>query len=183
MKLTELMETIVNSDRDHWHKITCWGANTGPSYHERLTFFQTWEGQKGVLEAEDHSNVAIYIPDVSVTIAFGLKALDDFREDWANQFPDPHASSSYVDVFYNNALVFRDVYVSVDGGRSKLPLPRRIFDKTDKKKVVALEVQEDHYHFIRLVDSFEGGTHDFDDYFKRAGFKVVKERWPILGSS
>ena len=60
-----------------------------------------------------------------------------------------------MDVFYNNAMVFRDVYVTVDGGRAKLPLPKRVFDKA-KDKVIALEVPRAHHDFMRLVDSFQG---------------------------
>lgn len=180
MTLETLMEKVIHSHREEWHKITCWGANSAPSYHNRLTFYETWESNyHGVLDAEDHSNVAVYMPDVSITLAFGLHHLDDFKEQWANKFPDSHASSSYVDVFYNNALVFRDVYVSVDGGRAKLPLPTRKFDDANKK-VIALEVPRPRHDFIRLVDHFEGKS-DFDRYFRDAEFKIVNAPWPSFG--
>jgi hypothetical protein len=180
MRLNELMDKIIGSSRSDWHKITCWGANTGPSYHNAFTFYDTWQGNEGVLQEDSHSNVAVYIPDVSITLAFGLRALADFKEEWANKFPDSHASSSYVDVFYNNALVFRDVYVTVDGGRANLPLPTRKFDKATKS-VIALEVPEKRRAFIRLVQSLEGSVRDFDEYFGDAEFKTVNVPWPTFG--
>jgi hypothetical protein len=175
------MDKIIASTRDDWHKITCWGANTGPSYHSGFTFYEKWNNERGVLEESSHSNVAVFIPDISITLAFGMDALDEFKEEWANKFPDSHASSSYVDVFYNNAFVFRDVYVSVDGGRAKLPLPTRTFDK-EKKEVVALEVPERRRDFIRLVESLEGSVDEFDQYFEEAGFSIVKKPWPQFGN-
>ncbi len=181
MTLQEVMDTVIRSSRDDWHKITCWGARSGPSYRERFTFWRTWEGQLGVLEAEGQSNVAVYMPNASITLAFGLDDLEDFREEWANKFPDPKASSSYVDVFYNGALVFRDVYVTVDGGRVHLPLPTPKLDEA-KKKVIALEVPKRRHDFIRLVESLEGSVAEFDRYFQDAGFKIVDRPWPRFGS-
>src|SRR5258706_10531254 len=122
------------------------------------------------------------MPDISITLAFGLEALADFKEEWANKFPDPHASSSYVDVFYNSALVYRDIYVSVDGGRAKLPLPNRKFDKSTDK-VIALEVPKGRHDFIRLINSLGGAISQFDEYFARADFKIVDEPWPEFGLS
>jgi len=173
------MELVVTSSPSDWHTITCWGANSGPSFHDRFDFYDTWNTKfHGVLVADEHSNVAVYKPDVSITLAFGLRQLEDFKEEWANKFPDPHASSSYIDIFYNNALVFRDVSVTVDGGRSRLPLPRRKFDDA-KKKVIALEVPRRRHDFIRLVESLDAGRVDeFDRYFQDAGFAIVNEPWP-----
>jgi hypothetical protein len=42
---------------------------------------------------------------VSITLAFGLHRCDDFREAWANKFPNPHASSSYPPI--NNGRFLR----------------------------------------------------------------------------
>lgn len=177
MRLEELMEKVITSHPDDWHRIVCWGANTGPAYREQFTFYETWESDyHGVLDAEGHSYACVYKPDVSITLSFGLDRSKEFAEEWANKFPDPHASSSWVDVFYNNALVFRDFYITVDGGRAKLPLPRRKWDAA-KKNIIGLEVPKSRRDFIRLVDSFEGGD-EFERYFRDAGFTVVDEPWP-----
>ena len=58
MTLQELIEKVVTSDREDWHKITCWGANSGPSYRDHLQFYNIWEGERGVLNAESHRRVA-----------------------------------------------------------------------------------------------------------------------------
>jgi hypothetical protein len=114
-----------------------------------------------------HSNVAAYKPDVSITMAWWLKQLDSFKEEWANKFPDSSASSHYLGIFYNDALIFRDVYVTVDGGRAKLPLRDRKWD--EKKEIVALNVPRCRRHLVRLVDSLEYAS-QFDRYFQEAGF-------------
>ena len=177
MRLNEVMDKVIGSQRRDWHKITCWGAGSGPSYRNNFTFYETSEGPEGVLHESSHSNVAVYIPDVSITLAFGLDADEEFKGEWVNKFTDSDASSSYVDVFYNNALVFRDLYVTVDGGRAILPLPTQKFDDA-KKKVIALEVPQRRHDFIRLVQSLEGSVSDFDNYFEEADFKRINAPWP-----
>ena len=115
MHLRELIRIIAQSDPSEWHHIACWGAHAGPSYRDRFLFREVHNESPGFLLHEAHSSAAVYIPDISITMAFGLGANEDFKEEWANQFPDEKASSSFVDVFYNAALVYRAVYVTVDG--------------------------------------------------------------------
>lgn len=81
-------------------------------------------------------------------MAWGLKVVEDFKEPWANKFPDAHASSAHVDVFYNNALVYRDIYVLGDGARCYLPLP--------KTRETPGAVPEGYARFVRLLDLLEG---------------------------
>jgi hypothetical protein len=176
MTFEEVIETITTSEPDEWWSEACWGANSGPSYHYQPEFWELIDGDTNVLKVNAHSNVAAYKLDVSITMAWGLKLLDNFKEEWANKFPDPSASSRYLDIFYNNALIFREVYVTVDCGRAKLPLPDRKWDEK-KEKIVALNVPTRRCRLIKLVDSLEYIS-QFDDYFKRAGFTVVDEDWP-----
>lgn len=151
MRLDELMETIVRSRPAHWHQISRWGGPSAP---------------------DAHPMIAVYVLDAAVTIGFGLDHMPSFEEPWAKKFPDPNASSSFVDVFYNGSLVYRDVYVDVDGGRAKLPLPRQLD---------ILEVPVAKRDFFRLLDTFEAPTgSQFDDYFRRAGLTTVDEPWPRL---
>ncbi len=179
MTFEDVIETIASSEPDEWWSEACWGANSGPSYHYQPEFWDLIDGATNVLKVESHSNVASFKPDVSITMAWGLKCLDDFREEWANKFPDPKASSCFLDIFYNNALIFRDVYVNVDCGRAKLPLPDRKWDE-EKKKVTALNVPERRHRLIKLVDSLEYVSR-FDYYFQSAGFTIVDEKWPSRG--
>lgn len=89
MRLDELMNTIVRSDPSDWNHIACWGAGSSPSYRDKFSFYEIYGGTKNVLHHEAHSSVAVYRPNVSITIAFGLRINDDFKEKWANEFPDP----------------------------------------------------------------------------------------------
>jgi hypothetical protein len=169
MKLNELLDTVMSSDADDWHKIVCWGSTSGPSYKDQFTFWEKRDKAENFLDVESHSEVAIFIPDISISLAFGLKRSDKFQEKWANSFPDPDASSSYVDIFYNNALVFRTFYVVVDGGRAYLPVPHR----------TTLDVPRRYYGFIQLINSIQG-ERDYERYVKDAGMKVVEQDWPKL---
>ena len=129
MNLEQLLETIVSSSRDDWHTIAGPGVDT-------------------VQSGSGHSSFAAYIPDVAITLAWGLHCNDDFQEPWANHFPDPHAASEFVDVLYNGAHAYRDSYVSVDGHRSLLPIP-------DITEDGALEVSYRCHRLVRLLDSLE----------------------------
>lgn len=172
MTLDEVLETITSSVRGDWWHEACWGARSAPSYHDQFCD----EESENLLKVNSHSDIAVYKPNVSITLAYGLQCTDDFKGPWTKKFPNRDASSSYVDVFYNNALVFRDAYVNVDGARARLPLPTTKWDK-QKTNIKALTVPERLYRFIRLVDSMDHLS-DYDSYFQQAGFTIVDEEWP-----
>jgi hypothetical protein len=172
MTLIELMSVVCSSQPEEWNHIVCWGASSGPAYHDHLQFYEAFDGSKHVLHVSSHTNVIAYIPDVSVTVAYGLKWMDDFREPWVTQFPDPKATSSFADVFYNGALVFRTEYVTVDGGRTMLPLPR---------SRTSLAIPESQAQFVHLLDRF-GKRSSFDLDFVRAGMTLSNDSWPSLGA-
>jgi len=172
MNLTELMSVVCNSTPSDWNHISCWGASSGPSYRDQFVFYETYKGDSNVLVGSSHSNVAAYIPDPSITLAFGLCQLDDFEEPWVQNFPDKHASASFVDVYYYGALVFRTEYVTVDGGRTKLPLPK---SRTD------LRVPGAQAQFIQLLDNLTSSSRFAED-FRRAGMSISDEVWPQFNS-
>jgi hypothetical protein len=170
MKLKELLHKIVKSTGNDWHGISCGGAASGPSYKSQLQFYENYVGENKVLHENSHAEIAVYAPDISICMAFGFQHQEKFQEKWASSFPDPRASSFFVDVFYNNALVFRHRYVTVDGGRAYLPIP---------KTGDILEVPSKEYEFIRLLHAIVyGSDKEYDDYFQRANFRVVEEDWP-----
>lgn len=109
-------------------------------------------------------------------MAWGYDQNENFQQPWANKFPDSHASSSFLDIFYNGALVFRTTYVIVDGGRTYLPVPNGVWDE-QKKSVVGYEVPRRRFNLIRLLDSLEKIS-SFDEDFGYAEFTVVDEPWP-----
>lgn len=167
MTFEDVIETVASSETEDWWSEPCWGATSGPSYRYQPEFWELLDGAKNVFKMESHTNVGSYKPDVSITIAWGLTYLDDFKEPWANKFPDPKASGCYLDIFYNSALIFRVPYVTVDCGRGKLPLPN----------ITGLTVPERYNRIIRLLDSLDHNS-DYDSFFQRAGFSIVQEKWP-----
>jgi hypothetical protein len=122
-----------------------------------------------VLREESHASVAVFKPDLSISLAWGLPSNSDFKEPWANGFADPKASSAFLDLFWMGTLVHRTTYVHVDGGRGNLPLPSPSGDE--------LTVERDYSALIRLVDSLDHVS-QYDLFFKRAGFSEVETPWP-----
>ena len=172
MNLAELMSIVCSSPPSDWNHISCWGASGGPSYRDHFVFYDTYKGNSNVRVGSSHSNVAAYIPDPSITLAFGLTRLDDFREPWVKNFPDEHATASFVDVYYYGALVFRTEYVTVDGGRTKLPLPKSRSD---------LRVPRAQVQFIQLLDNLTSSSR-FTEDFRRAGMSISDDVWPQFNS-
>lgn len=83
---------------------------------------------------------------------------DDFKEDWANDFPDPKAVGYWYELFYDGAFLDRVILVSVDGARADLPAP----DWQSKK------IKRYNYHVARIHDNL--GT--LDEYIRRTKLEV-----------
>lgn len=163
----DFINLIMNSTVAEWNIISCWGYGSGPSYKTKFEFYDVYNGKDAVLKEESHGMYAVYKPNISVSLAYGLTLNDDFKEKWANSFPDPQASSHYLDLFYINSFVDRIVYVSVDGGRAKLPIPKSVNDLT---------VKTEDYYLIKLIDAMEAEATNFDDYFRRASLELNDDR-------
>lgn len=161
MTLEKLLGWVRKSSSDDWHQIPCWGHGAGPSYRPRFTVRHGVRGQTYV-DIDEHPYVAVYRPDIAVTLAWGLVSSDRFEEDWLKVFPTSSASSEYGDLFYNGALVFRFMFLSVDGGRGYLPFP----DGQEFRTVLALEND-----LVRLVHGLTNAD-PYEDYFERAGLVV-----------
>ena len=153
MTFEQMVEILTRSDRDDWSVIVAWGHGSGPSYRTHL--------DRTDLE-DSHHTVAVYKPDLSVTLAWGMTINDNFLEPWANGFPDPRARGNIADVFYNSALVLREHYVVVDGGRAYLPMP----------DTETLEVARRPADFVRLLSSLTHHPQIFDDYMTRARIRI-----------
>src|SRR5690349_10258627 len=104
MRLDEILKAVRSSDRKDWNIIPGYGS----LYRDRLIAGEV--GGQRYLTTDSHSYVAAYRANTSITIAWGMTNVHDFQEPWAQQFPDKHATSSFVDIFFNNALVFRHTY-------------------------------------------------------------------------
>ena len=168
MTLDQLLKTIIASSKDQWHAITCWGTGSGPSYRSQFEMRDAADdSQKALVTAGSHRVVASYKPDLSISVAFGLTSNSDFQEEWANIFHNPKASTHHADVFLNGALVYRDSYVLVDGGKAKLPMPKR-----------RMLVPKGYYYFVRLLDNLGGHASRYESYFNKSDLQVVDAAWP-----
>lgn len=168
MNFNDFRQTIHNSSPDDCY---CWGGGTGPSYREETSAFlqsMIMEIRSGKPETEwpkrYHTQVAAYKPDLSITLAMGLRLEEgELEEDWVENFPNKRAFMDCVDLFYNNALVDRVTYVTVDGGRCSLPKPR----------FPTLEVKREDVDLIRVVASLDNSDSEYDRYLAQAKFQIV----------
>lgn len=165
MNLTDLMTTILASTKDDWNRIPCWGGFTGPSYKDR--FFTDPQFNNS------HSEILAYKNDLSISIAFGLECGRNYKADWAKRFYDDAITSEFVDIFYNNSLVFRSKYIIVDSGSSKMPIP-------SSSESEVLVVERDYHSFIKFLQEISPNGDpemDFDYYFKKTKIKIIDKDW------
>lgn len=185
MILEDALSLIASSDVSDWNVIPCWAANTGPSFLDRL---QTWWGPDDGwgLDVDQHAIRAAYKPDLSLGLAFGLDFRPEYRGepdsrnltfDWAEDFPDSDVAGYWLDVLWCGMLVYRDLLLSVDGGRALLPSPRGFYVPTGAARAehVGDTVTEREVAIARLVHSFEHTEKEFQGYLDRAGFVVVPD--------
>lgn len=175
MNLKEYQDRILNTSENDWTHIPCWGAGSGPSYLNQFSVWNTGAGEFSNIDIDSHSNIISLKQDLSISIAWGISHNNDFFEGWANNFPDSHATSSFLDFFYNGQLIFRDIYVTVDGGRCNIPLPKLILNK-NTHKIDRLVVPIVKYQFFQLLNNIESNV-DYHDYFNRTGIEVIDENW------
>lgn len=137
MKLEDIREILSSSDASHWN-------TESPSR----------SGSK---------SVAVYRDDVRLRVEISYlqdgEENDDFREEWANNFPNPKAQSYLANLYYGSSFLKLYIVVSVDGGRALLPLP---------DSAASLVVQRDRYLIASLFDS--AGT--LDQYMARANLTL-----------
>lgn len=165
MTLDELLSTCASSEQADWNVITCWGAGMGPAY---LDEFIPMESQgEYQLRHNAHSMRASYKPDISIGIGWGLSPGDAFPDSqdeperkWSTSFPDTSVGISFLDLLYCGALVHRERFATVDGGRCYLPWPSH-----------DLTVTQVSHDLIRMLDQLEKQS-EFDRYFGQAKFKI-----------
>jgi hypothetical protein len=164
MKLEEILASCAKSKPDAWKVIPCGAPGSGPSFLDEWSLAA--DGEPVLVGS--HGMRAAYRPDVSIALAWGLTAHEEFEDTWTRTFAHGPASARFVDFFYNGALVERGLYVAVDGGRCKLPIPQRDLAGTRRPGLWVTRWQHD---FFALLNALEGVT-DFDLYLRDAGFEV-----------
>lgn len=167
MTFEEFRSLILKSQPTDWRMI----PGPGPTYRETFATSYT-PGGPVHLDVNEHHSVAVYTPDIDVTVVFGMpmdfKCSDDHGPDkrsfeWSTNFPDPETSLRLADFFYRGSLVDRVVYVIVDGARAILPWAR---DHDGHK------ADSHDYAVARLLHMLDNSEADFDEYFRRAGFTL-----------
>ena len=174
MNLDEFQKTILATTPDDWTSISCWGAGTGPSYLNKFEVWKTGHGEFSSIEVDSHAEILSLKSNLLISVASGMTHNDDFIEAWANKFADRKASSGFVDFFYSGALVYRDIYVSVDGGRCRLPLPTQHVNN-ETYEIERLTVSAAKAHFFRLLNGADSST--YDNYLGRSGIEIVESPW------
>jgi|SRR5580658_585309 hypothetical protein len=163
MNLRELLALIIKSSREDWNFIA------GTSFHSQFGI----EGPPPALHAYSHHSLAVYVPDVAISMEWGIEWRENYQAAWVEKFPDPHATAVYLDVFFNHALVHRVPFVSVDGGNVKLPLPNNDHN---------LKVEQGACDLIKIIDRMGKAPrpdfHAYETELRIAGFTVVNEEWP-----
>lgn len=174
MNLNEYKSLILNTVDKDWTKIGCSGAGAGPSYKNSMSVWNKGDGEFHNIEVESHYEILSLKKDLLISVARGITHNDDFVEEWANSFPDSHATSSFIDFFYSNQLIYRDIYVSVDGGRANLPLPSMKFDKS--YNLIGLEVASEKYEFFKNINN---DISEYERYLSMAKIEIVDKEWMV----
>jgi hypothetical protein len=90
------------------------------------------------------------------------------RKTWSTNYPNENgASISFIDFFYNDCLVFRKKYATVDGGNCMLPLP-------DRKTNGEFSVSNEYSAIIEVLNQIQGNN-NYDYFFKRSGIALIEK--------
>ena len=148
MTLKEVVNSVVGSQVPDWHVLEAHSS-----------------------DEHGHSFCATFKPDVSITMRWGRSCNSEFREDWTDKFLNKEAASEYVEIFFSGSPVLREIYVSVDGCKGILPMP----------KLPSLEAPSRALYFAGLLNVLSrNDPRQFDHYVKLAGIKETEKPWPEL---
>ena len=115
MRLDKLLTTIAESTATDWEKL-----DVPTEYNGVCDNGEADEHQSA--GPSFHHTLAVYKPDIDVSLAYGAIVARPFQEPWTESFRGP-ASTIAVWLRYRGAVVYEWVVASVDGGRCVLPLP------------------------------------------------------------
>jgi hypothetical protein len=140
------------------------------------TYANEWQEVHPV-DVKGHDYRIVYKPDVSLSVAWGTTVNSEYSDGWVERFKDRKASSHVAEIMFNGAVVYQEFYVSVDGGRCLLPLPKEHFKQRDvlaEPEVDYLSVTKWAVDFIRLLDEIVQGPHgEYDSHLQTAEFRVL----------
>jgi hypothetical protein len=181
VQFSDVRDLIQSSQPGDWNGIHCWGSGSGPTY--RMGWDKGKRGDDWELYFRQHSHVAAFKPDLSLTLAWGMEAHFDMKRemtpDWIENFPLVDGVSYYLlDTFWNGALVDRGYYAPVDA-EAYVPLPSPVYGRDDDEGVPTLERYEVTRYDValtRIVNVLANHrADDFDRVLSRTGFVIVDE--------
>ncbi len=176
MRYDEITQVVTASKPEDWEVID---VGSGPLYLERHGEVSNGSGQLWV-EVDSHYYLAVYKPDVSLRIAWGIRVGDKWEsvEDrWI--WPDRSMERFAVDAFWHGALVARWALLSVDGGNCYLPDADRATVQTDDStkgyQTVAWTAKASDIALARLVDRLTRSISQFDRFLEQTGIVEVPD--------
>ena len=104
MTLDQILSTVHESQVNDWHRTSHQTPYAG--------------------EDRFHRSLAIYKPDVDVTIAYGAAVMNEFQEPWTDLYSDANATSVALVLQYRGQAIYEWTFVVVDGGRYLVPMPK-----------------------------------------------------------
>lgn len=111
-----------------------------------------------------------YIYKNDVNLSMSINCEDDgiqnsnFKEKWANCYPDPKATGYWVDIRYSSTVIMRTILVSVDGARAMLPIPREADE--NNKLIVVTPID------FKIAEIFDADLRSLSHYFAMSKLKL-----------
>ncbi len=100
------------------------------------------------------------------TVRQGKQINDHFRESWSDRFPDISAHSFEVELRYNETIIYKETFVTCDGGRYHIPLPKIDISNSERK----FYIQETSFAY-KLAKIF-WQYYPIDDALRRASIEL-----------
>jgi hypothetical protein len=100
------------------------------------------------------------------TVRQGKQINDHFRESWSDRFPDISAHSFEVELRYFETIIHKETFVTCDGGRYQIPLPKIDISNSERK----FYIQETSFAY-KLAKIF-WQYYPIDDALRRASIEL-----------
>ena len=165
MRLDEYVNLVATSAPADWR------VHKSPTFHYRVVPVRGGPNRIVDFELHEHNVIMTFAKDVGVNMCFGLVSDRNYTSAWSGRFPDKRAQSTFLDFFFNGAMVFRETMVWVDGWRCVLPEPTTTAGPP-------FQIPEKKYRVCKLLHGLVGPGTNFDDYFRRAGMLPSADAWP-----
>jgi len=159
-----------------WHLL----PEVEPLYLPRFTYST---GQEGTLGVDEHTTRAVFKPDVSLGLAWGLGVQPWFEGageqsvelEYAHWVNPAHDRQMLADVLWNSMLVDRQWLVSVDSARAYLPAMTPTFSHAEaggKPTRTGWQATKPAYDLARLINLMMSQA-AWEDYWEPT--------WTIVG--